>query len=174
MARKNLQIAESETKQTPEQQAADFVRSFEVKLEDSDRAISQARESMNEWWQQQYNENIKGHSKAVGGIAKHMISILERIPYGSSEDTEKDLADSVKAIKTLRTSHEIWNNRVVVPIEQLVSGHNKLIEECINAATEREKREPLLHQGLGDAVKKHMSIWFQYRFDRDDGVIVKL
>lgn len=173
MSRRNLQITEApKLERTPQQMAEDHCQPYLTKLVKYAEQINGAIASANDWWLSRYQAEKAAQAAFLEMQANTIREHAERLKFGSDESIEKGISDAVKAIKEARLATAAWRARVILPVEQLLQSNNRVLDEMLAEAEQREKNEPLISNGLVNHVKEIARGWAKYRFDESLGRIL--
>lgn len=167
-------------RRTPEQEPQDDESKVDLFIapyqEQYSEALDLAREAQlttaTAGWQSVYKRNCESHHALVNVNAEWIKNLCDRISEtDSDEDTEKELAGYVKAIKEERLRFSAWRNRAVEPYSSAVSQCESVLGNLMRAASEAERENPLIDGGLVAAIQSRVADWPRAAWDEENGAV---
>lgn len=138
-----------------------------------DRARAAHDMTAQAFWQGEFALRMNTHRKLVRAHAGDIATTAEMIGKGdTSEEAEKAIKDAVKVLAEERVKHDAWYDRAVAPLKAPVLEMANIRESVMRSARQAETDAPLVHNGLGDAVRRIVESWPAATWQEDTGRVV--
>lgn len=140
-------------------------------------AISAAREAAQTTatpaWQACYRRNIDDHRKVIKQATAEIEATCEAIEASDTyEEAEKDIAKAVKRLADERVRFGAWRTRAVHGYEATATNCKEIVSRALRMASEDERENPLLNNGLAVEVHKRVEAWPKAEWNEDAGAVV--
>lgn len=157
----------------PQERADIFVATHQAAYSE---ALTSAREASattsTPAWRNGYRTNMESHREIVNSHIKSIAAHCDTIKtMDTSEDFEKEIRDSVKALAEERVRHNAWRQRTIKPYQDAAERCAGIATKAVRAAEQAEREQPLIHRGLTAEVRKRVDSWPKVSWDEEAGSV---
>lgn len=123
-------------------------------------------------WKASYRKNLDDHRAFVKTHIGRIENVCNMINGGdTTEDFEKDIRDSVKALAEERVRFGAWRTRAVQNYESSAIHCQELIHTVMRKASDSERDNPLVDHGLTVGVQDRINKWPRAEWDDENGQV---